>query len=179
MRRAPLAQALVAAGLLAWCSPASAEVTSWLSVAGGASRLSLSGGGTPLKFQLPFDIGVGLPPSMPVIVGVGVKLLPYLVEGVDYAAYLRVATRNYALGGFGAALDAGAYGRSFDGKSGGLLGVLNLGVPWGGIVSVNYGRDGDGRQTVGATVGIDFLRLTVYRLAGEEQWPNVRPAWRP
>jgi hypothetical protein len=30
-----------------------------------------------------------------------------------------------------------------------------------------------------ATLGLYFLRLTVYRLGGEKQWPNVNPAWRP
>jgi hypothetical protein len=169
---------LAVAGLL-WSCPSRAEVTSWLSIAGGASRLELSGGTSPLRFQLPVDVGVGLQPSLPVVVGVGAKLLPHFSEGVDYAAYVRAATQGYVLGGFGVALDAGGYLRGFDNDKSGLLGVLNLGIPWGLIVSVNYGRNGDGDQTMGASVGIDFLRLTVYRLAGEQQWPNPRPAWRP
>jgi hypothetical protein len=179
--RLPLRLAVLVA-LLAGSLPAAeaqAEVSSWLSLAGGAARVGRSDGSSPIRLQFPINVGVGLQPSLPVTVGVGVHLTPYGGEGVDYGAYLRAATQGYVLGGFGVALDAGAYARSFDGGRGGLLGVLNLGVPWGGVIAVNYGRSGEGEQTVGATVGIDFLRLTVYRLAGEQQWPNVRPAWRP
>lgn len=162
-----------------WPSSAQAEVTSWLSIGGGASRVELAGGSSPLRFQLPTNIGVGLQPSLPIIVGVGVKLHPYFGEGVDYGAYLRAATQGYALGGFGVALDGGGYLRSFDNEASGLMGILNLGIPWGGVISLNYSRSSEGQQTIGATVGIDFLRLTVYRLSGEQQWPNARPAWRP
>ena len=174
-----LARAVPLLAVALWPAAARAEVTSWLSIAGGASRVELTGGSSPVRFQLPINIGVGLQPSLPVIVGVGVRLQPYFGEGLDYAAYLRAATQGYVLGGYGLALDAGPYLRGFDGGAGGLAGVLNVGIPWGGVISMNYSRSGDGEQTMGAAVGIDFLRLTVYRLAGEQQWPNVRPAWRP
>jgi hypothetical protein len=174
-----LARLLPALAAALWPSLARAEVTSWLSLGGGASRVELTSGSSPLRYHLPVNIGVGLQPSLPVIVGVGVKLHPYFGQGVDYGAYLRAATRGYVLGGFGVALDGGGYLRSFDNEAGGLMGILNLGIPWGGVISLNYSRSSEGQQTLGATVGIDFLRLTVYRLSGEEQWPNVRPAWRP
>lgn len=168
---------LLAAAAL-WPSAARAESTSWLSLGLGASRLELPST-TPIRMHMPIDVGVGLQPSLPVTVGVGARLMPYFGSGVDYGAYVRGASRGYVLGGFGLALDAGAYGRSFGTERGGLMGSLHLGIPWGLVVSGNFSRGFEGEQTFGATLGIDFLRLTVYRLAGEEQWPNVRPAWRP
>ncbi|MCS6898278.1 MAG: hypothetical protein RMJ98_00730 [Myxococcales bacterium] len=179
MHRDALVRLAPALTLLLGSSVAQAEVTSWLFVGGGASRVELTSGSSPLRFHLPANLGVGLQPSLPVIVGIGVKIHPYFGEGLDYGAYLRAATQGYVLGGFGVALDAGGYLRSFDSEASGLMGILNLGIPWGGVISLNYGRSREGEQTLGATVGIDFLRLTVYRLSGEQQWPNVRPAWRP
>ena len=36
-----------------------------------------------------------------------------------------------------------------------------------------------GERALTVTVGVDFLRLTVYRLSSEKHWPNVLPAYRP
>lgn len=162
-----------------WVTSAHAEISSWFSIAAGASRIESSEGPSHFRFQLPLEAGVGFQPSLRIIPGAGFKMTPIFGEGVDYGPYLRVATQGYVLGGFGAALDGGAYLRSFDNKRGGLMGTLHLGIPWGGVISVNYAYGMGGEQTIGGSIGIDFLRLTVYRLAGEEQWPNVYPAWRP
>ena len=176
MRR--FAPFVVLAGL-GWASSARAETTSWVSLGGGIGHLETPGRVNAVSAQIPIDAGVGLPPSMPVVVGLGVKFLPHIGEGLDYGAYVRAATQRYVLGGFGLALDAGAYRRTFADESSGFLGVLNVGLPWGFVASGNYGRAADGVQTLGVSLGLDFLRLTVYRLAGEQQWYNVRPAWRP
>lgn len=128
---------------------------------------------------MPINVGVGTTPAKAISLGVGARMATYFSEGTDWAMYARAATQGYAIGSYGVAIDAGAYTRSFGGGSSGFLGVLNVGVPWGGVVSLMYERGTNDGQMIGATIGVDLLRLTVYRLAGEEQWVNINPAYRP
>ena len=169
--------ALVAA--LSASGEARADLSSWYSVGFGASRLQAAGVNAHYRYQLPFDVGVGLPPSLPIVVGVGTRLTPYFADGFDYAAYARVATRGYVTGQLGVAIDGGGWFRLFYPGSTGWLTTVNLGGPWGFIVSGTYEQGSNDARTMSITLGIDFLRLTVYRLGNESMWPNVNPAWRP
>jgi hypothetical protein len=82
-------------------------------------------------------------------------------------------------GGFGLALDVGPYRRFWgDGSTGGQA-ALVLGAPWGITLSVGGGLGTNDARLFGATLGLDFARLTVYRLAGENWFLNPHPAYRP
>jgi hypothetical protein len=161
-------------------APARAEVTSWLSVGFGASSLDGAGRSQqPLRFTLPVDLGVGSPPSGPVIVGLGTRVVPYFGDGVAAAGYARAAMQSYVVGSWGAAVDAGAFAR-LSGEGGpGFIASLNLGIPWGFVLTGSYAIAGEGERVASCTLGVDLLRLTVYRLSGEATWLNPKPAWRP
>lgn len=169
----------VAAALLTLGGEARADMAAWLSVGFGPSRLQAAGVDPHWRYHLPFDVGMGAPPSLPVFVGVGARIDPYFLDGFDYAAYARVATRSYVTGNWGVALDGGGYFRRFAPGSTGWLTTLNIGGPWGFVLSGNYETGSNDAKTTSITLGIDLLRLTVFRLSGEQQWPNVNPAWRP
>ena len=175
--------ALVAASAAAsatFCSPAHAELSSWFSVGVGDAKLQWAGTPRHDRLMLPVDVGFGLPPSLPIIAGIGVRETTYLGDGPDWGAYLRLTTRGYVTGGWGAALDAGGWFRTFAVGSTGLSGRLSIGVPfWGLFVAGEYAQGTNDAKNMAAFVGIDLLRLTVYRLSGEQRWPNVNPAWRP
>jgi hypothetical protein len=155
-----------------------AEVSSWLYLGLGGAGLSGHGVTSP-RVAMQLDTGVGTSPHRAIVVGGGARLLPYFGEGTDFAAYLRGATQGYVLGRFGAAVDVGAYAGAGDARHKGFLGTLNVGLPWGVVASGSYAMAGEGEKALTVTLGIDFLRLTVYRLSGEKQWPNVMPAYRP
>ncbi len=167
------------ASLALFAAPARAEVSSWLSVGAGAT--SFDGDGRPsqpLRFTLPVDLGVGSPPSGSFVVGAGARVVPYFGEGTAVAAYARAAMQSYVVGGWGAALDAGGFAR-VDGGDPGVIASLNLGAPWGVILTGSYAIADGGGRAASVTLGVDLLRLTVYRLVGETTWPNPKPAWRP
>lgn len=169
------------AGLLALAIPrqAHAEASSWLSVAGGAASTQTDGHSAAWRGVMPFNLGVGTTPSQALILGLGFRMTPVFQEGFDFGTYVRGANQGYVVGGFGLALDVGVFAHKFGDGSSGLYGAVNLGLPWGGVVTALLERGSNSYQSVGATVGIDFLRLTVYRLSGRQEWPNVRPAWEP
>ena len=171
--------ALAAVALVTAAGDASAEPSSWLSVQGGEARLKWTGGVERSRFALPFDVGMGAPPQLPVMVGVGVRLTPYFGQGFDHAAYVRLANRGYVLGRWGAALDGGGYFRKFGEGSSGWTGAVSLGAPFGFVAQATYAQGTNEARSLVMTVGIDFLRLTVYRVAGESWWPNVNPSYRP
>ena len=54
-----------------------------------------------------------------------------------------------------------------------------LGAPWGITLSLGGGLGTNDARQYGATLGVDFARLTVYRLSGENWFPNPRAAYRP
>ena len=167
------------AALAAPAAPARAEVSSWFSFGVGAASLEGDGRPRALRLTLPLDLGVGSPPSGAVVVGLGARALPFFGEGLATAGYARVAMQSYVVGSWGAALDAGAFTRLSGPGGPGVLGSLNLGAPWGFVLTGSYGFGNDGERVASATLGVDLLRLTVYRLAGETTWPNPKPAWRP
>lgn len=157
---------------------AHAEISSWLYLGVGGAGLSGNRIGSP-RVAAQLDTGVGSSPHRPIIVGAGVRMQPYFGEAVDFAAYLRGATQGYVTGQFGVAVDAGAYSGAGASRTSGFLGTLNVGIPWGIVASGSYAMADQGEKAVTVTLGVDFLRLTVFRLSGEKQWPNVMPAYRP
>jgi hypothetical protein len=175
-RLAPLA----AAALVAFsASTARADVSSFLFVGAGPSLLNRSGASNDVKASLDLDAGLGMPPSYPVVVGGLLRMQTRFGNGSDFAALVRTATGGFVRGDWGAALDLGAYERTWGHTGPGFEGSLSLGAPWGitAMVSAQVGA-GDER-TFAAVLGIDFARFTIYRSTGLGWWPNPYPSPRP
>lgn len=125
------------------------------------------------------DMGVGSQPSSPAVIGGIFRTSTYFGHGTDLSLAVRAATRGFTTGDWGLALDAGGYARWWGQSSTGPISTLHLGMPFGLTFSVQGAVGSNDHRTFGAMFGIDLLRLTVYRLGGENLWANPRPAWRP
>jgi hypothetical protein len=165
--------------LVAWSASARADVSSWFFAGGGPSWLSEQKSDYEMVPSLQLDLGIGTPPSGSAVLGVLSRSTTHFGKGTDFALALRAATGEFSRGGFGVALDAGAYKRWWGMESSGPMASLQLGAPYGLQLSFNGAFGSDDHRTFGVMFGIDFLRLTVHRLAGEQWWKNPRPAWRP
>jgi hypothetical protein len=75
-------------------------------------------------------------------------------------------------GQWGFALDLGGYERFWGAGSEGALGSLSLGAPWGLVLSTSAGLGTSDTRFASVTLGVDFARLTVYRLSGTSWFPN-------
>ncbi|HEX9295340.1 MAG TPA: hypothetical protein VF881_05880 [Polyangiaceae bacterium] len=148
---------------------ARADVSSWFYVGGGMTALSAEQRPGTLQAEL----GMGSTPSAMVIVGGLMKTLTFFGHGSDLALVARMASGGFVRGGFGFALDGGGYQRWWGESSTGLIGALVLGAPFGIQVTGMTERGSNDVRTYGATVGIDFLRLTVYRTTATSYWPNT------
>jgi hypothetical protein len=158
---------------------ARADVSSWAYVGSGPTSFEQDGFEMKLAPTLAIETGIGSAPSRPLVLGGLFKLQTLFGDGTDLGLALRVATRSFVTGDFGLAIDAGPYRRFWgEGSTGGQAAVV-LGAPWGITLSVGAGLGSNGARQIGATLGLDFARLTVYRLAGENWFPNPRPAYRP
>jgi hypothetical protein len=122
------------------------------------------------------DVGVGTTPEAPFIAGGLFRLTPMFTSGVDMGLLARGATRGFQQGGFGVALDAGGYLRVWGPGSVGFQGGLTIGAPLGLTLALMGSVGSDSARSFGATLGIDFLRLTVYRKTMLEAWPNPLPS---
>jgi hypothetical protein len=161
--------ALVFVGL-AWSPAAGAQATSWLYLGGGAGVLDRSDRETRSAVQL--DTGLGSSARRPIIVGGIFRVQGYLGAGADLGVLARVVTRGFALGGFGAGLDAGVYQRWWGADSSGFMGNLVLGAPWG-ITLLGGASVGSGDQRIYfAALGLDLARLTVHRHYGLDWFQN-------
>jgi hypothetical protein len=158
---------------------ARADVSSWAYVGSGASAFEQRGLELRVRPTLAIEAGVGTAPSQRFIVGGVVKSQTFFGNGTDLALALRVATQGFVTGRFGLALDAGAYHRGWGVGSNGGQAALVLGGPWGLTLSLGGGVGSHDARQLGATIGVDFARLTVYRLSGENWFPNPHPAYRP
>lgn len=158
---------------------AHADVSSWAYVGSGVSSIEQRGLERRLDPSIVLETGIGTTPSKPVVVGGMFKLLGLLGDGADVGLSLRLATRGFVTGRFGLALDAGPYQRFWGEGSTGGQAALVLGAPWGITLSVGGGVGSKDARQIGATLGLDFARLTVYRLSGENWFPNPHPAYRP
>jgi hypothetical protein len=155
--------------------PARADVTSWFYAGGGMMALTHDKGPTDRPGTLQLEMGVGSPPHGPVTVGGLMKTMTLFGQGTDLALVTRGATGGFVRGGFGVALDAGAYQRWWGPEnSTGFMGSLVVGAPFGLQLAATT-EQGSNVHVYGATVGIDFLRLTVYRTALSNFWPNPFP----
>jgi hypothetical protein len=161
---------------LFFAESARADASSWAVIGGGASSIESADLPAAWYGTMQLDVGVGTTPDAPVIFGGLFRIAPILGEGSDLGALARVATHGYQAGGFGVAADVGVYGRWWGTDSSGFQGGLTLGAPFGltlGAVATVGSNDALG---YGATLGIDLLRLTVYRQSTLDYWPNPSPA---
>lgn len=170
---------VIPAFLVAWSCPARAEVSSWFFAGGGPSLLSEQKDDSVLKPTMQLDLGVGTPSSSPLVVGLLVRTQTHFGKGTDFTLALRGATGGFARGDWGLAIDAGAYKRWWGLESTGPAASVQVGAPFGLQLSINSAFGNHDARSFGVMFGIDFLRLTVHRLSGENWWPNPRPAWRP
>jgi hypothetical protein len=165
--------------LLVCSAPARADVASWIYVGGGATWLEQDGLSSRVAPTMAIETGIGTPATNPLTVGGMFKITTLFGEGADLGLALRVASRGFVTGGFGLALDAGPYQRFWGEGSTGGHAALVLGAPWGITLSVGGGFGTNDARQLGATLGLDFARLTVHRLAGENWFQNPHPAYRP
>jgi hypothetical protein len=167
---APRSGRAFALALLGSSSIASAQATSWLYVGGGAGVVDQGEKDTRSAVQL--DTGIGTSATHPVVVGGLFRLQSYIGAGADLGLAARLATRGFALGGFGAGIDAGVYQRWWGTESTGFTGNLVLGAPWG-VTLLGGASVGSGDQRIYfASLGIDLARLTVHRHTGLEWFAN-------
>jgi hypothetical protein len=164
-----LGPALVLA-LLTTPSVATAQATSWLYVGGGAGVVDQ--GDKETRSTLQVDTGLGTSAKHPVVVGGIFRVQGYFGAGADLGVAARIATRGFAIGGFGAGIDAGVYQRWWGTESTGFTGNLVLGAPWG-ITLLGGASVGSGDQRIYfASLGIDLARLTVHRHSGLDWFAN-------
>jgi hypothetical protein len=177
MKRLVFALSLCAA--LGLSGHARADVSSWAFVGFGPTGFKQRGLELKMDPALSIEAGIGTTPARPIIVGGMFKFHTLFGDGTDLGLSLRVASQGFVTGRFGLALDAGAYRRNWgEGSSGGQAAVV-LGGPWGLTLSLGGGLGTNDARHFSASLGVDFARLTVYRLSGESWFPNPRPAYRP
>lgn len=165
--------------LLLGARRARADVSSWVFVGGGISRLeqrTLSARTVP---SMRLHFGLGSDPSHPLVVGGLFSLEPHFGYGSDLSLSVRTATRGYVTGGLGLALDLGPYERFWGEHSVGGAGTLWLGAPWGVSFGAGASVGTEGAHGFSAILGVDFARLTVYRNTGTGWLLNPFPASRP
>lgn len=171
MRFAPC---LITAAAVLCAGPAYAETSAWLSASGGTTILTVNESEVKVRGSMAFDVGVGSSPQEDLIFGGLVRVSPIVSEGTDMQFLVRGASRGFQTGPFGVAVDLGGYLRLFDPDvpEGGFSGGIVLGAPLGFQLSIT-GQAGTMKSYGGAAVlGIDLLRLLVYRQTLTEWWPN-------
>lgn len=162
--------AALAIAVLAVPSTAAAQATSWLYVGGGAGVVDQ--GEKETHSTLSLDTGLGTSAEHPVVVGGIFRVQGYFGAGADLGVAARLVTRGFAIGGFGAGIDAGVYQRWWGTESTGFTGNLVLGAPWG-ITLLGGASVGSGDQRIYfASLGIDLARLTVHRHSGLDWFAN-------
>jgi len=175
----PFVSLLGLCSALAFAGHAHADVASWIYVGGGATGFKQRGLELKVDPTLSIETGLGTAPSHRLVVGGLFKLQTLFGDGTDLALALRVASQGFVTGRFGLALDAGPYQRFWgEGSTGGQASLV-LGGPWGLTLSLGGGIGSHDARQFGASLGVDFARLTVYRLSGESWFPNPHPAYRP
>jgi len=174
---------LVAAVALA-TGDARADLSSWLSVGGGATAQLAQGAATrDVAGTFNYALGVGTSPLAPFVVGVIYRGTTMAGLGTDLGAALRLTTGGFSRGSWGVAVDAGVAWRAWGSGTYGdspLQGVLTFGSPWGLQLAVGtqlWSLDGGvPAQGLFAALELDLLRLTLMRQGGSERWwPNPNP----
>ena len=157
---------------------ARADVSSWLFVGSGPTVLSQENADAATRWSLQVDTGIGTPPEDFLIFGGLGRLHAHFGEGADLALLLRTAMPGFVNGSWGGAIDLGGYQRFWGIESTGGAGSLVLGAPWGVTLSLGAMVGTNEARTFSASLGIDFARLTVYRLSGQSLWVNPFPPGR-
>ncbi len=171
MRLAPF---LVIPLVLLAAPSAHAEVTAWVAASGGTTFLTTNESEVRVRGSMAFDGGIGSSPADDYIVGSFFRVAPIVAEGTDMMFFLRGATRGFQVGDFGLAVDLGGFVRVFDPAlpGGGFIGEVVVGAPLGLQLALS-GHAGTEKSYGGSAVlGLDFLRLTIYRQSLTEWWPN-------
>jgi hypothetical protein len=182
--RAAGAAALVAA--LGAPATALADTSAWASVSGGvalhegepapeSTTDAAASGEDQVAPQLQADVGVGTTSAAPVIVGGLLRVSPTFGQHTDFALVARGATRGFQTGPFGVALEAGGYARADDEASVGFVGGAVLGGPLGVQLTVLAHVGTTDEYGGSALLGVDLLRLTLYREDVVDWWPNPLP----
>ena len=159
------------------CAPreAHAEASAWASVGAGAVGFKQKGEDFAVRSTLVFDAGVGTSPTNSFIFGGLFRISPIIGAGTDLSIVLRGATRGFQTGPFGIAIDAGPYLRTWGSDplptAGGVGGIV-FGGPLGTQLSINGSGGMHDSFAVTASLGLDLLRLTVYRQSLLDWWPN-------
>lgn len=177
MRKRPLCSAALVLGAVLGASPARADVSSWLFTGAGPSVHDRAGERRTFA-SLQIDAGMGSPAEHAVSVGGLLRLHTHFQRGSDYGLFLRTATRGYNLGAFGLALDLGGYLRPWGEEKPGLAGTLSLGAPWGITLNADAALGPSDIRTYALVLGVDLVRLTVYRSVGLNWWSNPYPTPR-
>mgnify|MGYP001274401318 CR=1 FL=1 len=165
---------LLLAPVWLWAASARAETSAWLAASGGTSILTVNESEVKVRGSMAFDVGVGSSPDADLLFGGFVRVAPIFSEGTDMAFLARGATQGFQSGYFGVAIDLGGYLRLFDpaDPQGGFLGEVVLGGPLGLQLTL-AGHAGTMKSYGGAALlGLDLLRLTVYRQHLTEWWTN-------
>jgi hypothetical protein len=174
-----IASSLGLCAALAYAGQALADVSSWAYVGSGVTSFKQQNLDLKVDPTLSIETGVGTAPKHPIVVGGMFKLQALFGNGADLGLSLRVASQGFVTGRFGLAIDAGPYQRFWGQGSSGGQAALVLGAPWGITLSLGGGMGTNDARQYGASLGLDFARLTVYRLSGENWFPNPHPAYRP
>ena len=177
LRPAVLVPAALSLLSLAWTRPARADVSSWASAGAGVSYID-DGKEKHSAASLQMEAGIGMPPTGFMVVGGLFHLETHFGLGSDLGLLSRFATRGFVLGDWGGAIDLGGYERFWGRKSAGGLGKIVFGAPWGLELDVGGGYGTNDARHFSITFGIDFLRLSIFRTAGTNWFPNPYPAYR-
>jgi len=156
-----VAAALPLTTLLALPRVARADVSSWYSLAGGASVIDQAT--TVASPLLDIDAGLGTTPVNPLVFGALVHVGAQFAVGADVGGAFRVCTGSYARGDWGLGVDLGSHYRvaTYGGAAGSAR--VFFGAPWGVVLHLggSYGENGVG--TLSASLGLDFARLSTHR----------------
>jgi len=146
-----------------------------MSTSGGAYAFKHSDDEFTTQGAMAIDAGVGTSPDGAFILGGLFRLTPVFQQGVDLALVTRAATRGFQTGPFGVALDVGAYARPWGPGSLGFQGGLVLGGPLGLQLSGQGMVGTEDALSFGAFLGVDFLRLVLFREDLTDWWTNPLP----
>ena len=162
-------------GVLCSSSVASADVSSWYSLAGGVSYIDQGAAATPSTLASPLldlDLGIGIDPLSPVVVGALFHLGSQFRIGADVGGALRVCTGGYARGEWGIGLDLGSHYRIADVDGAAGFGRVVLGGPWGLVLHLGGSYGEENVSTMSASFGIDMARFSVHRTRGTDKLPS-------
>ena len=157
---------------------ASADVSSWLTLGGGANQIRQLGFDHTFTPSLRLGTGMGTDPSNKWIVGGLLRTDTMFGSGTDLSLSLRLASHGYVNGQWGVCFDAGPLARLWGNKAYGATTAVILGGPWGLEGGVQVAMGPADVRTYGAFLAIDLARLTVFRRSGKSYWKNTFPAYR-